>query len=175
MYLGHLDLDAPLVWTVDDALSVADCDTYAKKIREGVTEIAPIVGHDGAPEIDLPTRNNTRLMWDDTHEANALLARVEAHVPKTLSGMSLAGANPRLRLHRYDPGERHGVHWGATDFPELEKVIAPKKGRALLFQHRILHEATAVRAGTKYVLRTDVLYRPRTSAKSPSSNATSTR
>jgi hypothetical protein len=31
---------------------------------------------------------------------------------------------------------------------------------ALLFQHRILHEATAVRAGEKLVLRTDVLYRP---------------
>jgi len=201
MYLGHLDLEAPLVWTVDDALSARLCDSYAKKIKDGITEVAPIVGHDGQPEIDLPTRNNTRLMWDDANEANALLARVEAHVPKTLSNMTLDGANPRLRLYRYDPGERHGAHWdtvvelddgivslltlvfylnddfegGATDFPELEKVIVPKKGRALLFQHRVLHEATSVTRGTKYVLRTDVLYRPRTSAKSPSSNATSTR
>jgi predicted 2-oxoglutarate/Fe(II)-dependent dioxygenase YbiX len=201
LYLGHLDLDAPLVWTVERALSAIDCEAYQTKIREGTTEVAPIVGHDGQPEIDLPTRNNTRLMWDDAKEADALLARVVAHVPKALSGMTLAGANPRLRLYRYDPGERHGAHWdtvveleegihslltlvfylnddfegGATDFPELDKKIEPRAGRALLFQHRILHEATAVTAGTKYVLRTDVLYRPRTSAKSPSSNATSTR
>ena len=47
---------------------------------------------------------------------------------------------------------------GETDFPELGKRIAPRRGRALLFQHRILHEAMAVRAGAKLVLRTDVLY-----------------
>jgi len=88
-------------------------------------------------------------------------------------------------VYRYGPGERHGVHWdtvvelgpsvrslltlvfylndgfegGATDFPELGKRIAPRTGRALLFQHRILHEAMAVHAGEKFVLRTDVLYR----------------
>src|SRR5215210_7892524 len=111
VYLGHLDLDAPLVWTVDDALSAIDCAKYRTKIREGATEVAPIVGHDGQPEIELGTRNNTRLMWDDAEEASVLLARVAAHVPATLSGMVLAGANPRLRLYRYDPGERHGVHW----------------------------------------------------------------
>ena len=97
--------------------------------------------------------------------------------------MDLAGANPRLRLYRYGPGERHGVHWdtvvelaagvrslltlvfylnddfegGETDFPELTTCIAPHRGRALLFQHRISHEAMAVRSGAKFVLRTDVL------------------
>jgi len=49
---------------------------------------------------------------------------------------------------------------GDTDFPELEQRIAPRAGRALLFQHRVLHEATAVISGEKLVLRTDVLYRP---------------
>jgi hypothetical protein len=36
--------------------------------------------------------------------------------------------------------------------------IAPRTGRALLFQHRVLHEASTVRSGEKHVLRTDVLY-----------------
>ena len=53
-----------------------------------------------------------------------------------------------------------GFEGGETDFPELERQIAPARGRALLFQHRILHEATEVRRGEKLVLRTDVLYRP---------------
>lgn len=184
MYAGHLDLDASLVWTVDDALSTADCDAYIARMRAGNAEVAPIVGRSG-PEIDLETRNNTRVMWDDATEANALLARVRHAVPERLSGRTLVGANPRLRLYRYEPGQRHGVHWdsvveleggvrslltlvfylnddfegGATDFPELDRVIVPGRGRALLFQHRILHEATAVTRGEKHVLRTDILYR----------------
>lgn len=186
MYAGHLDLTRPLVWTVDDALPPDLCAAYARRMREGRAEIAPIVGHDGGPEIDLAVRNNTRVMWDDPEEADSLLARVAHTVPETLSGMRLHRANPRLRLYRYGPGERHGAHWdtvveleggvrslvtlvfylndgfagGDTDFPELERRIAPRAGRALLFQHRILHEATAVHAGEKLVLRTDVLYRP---------------
>ncbi len=187
MYAGHLDFGAELVWTLDDALPPSVCDAYIAKMRarRAEAEVAPIVGHDGRPEIDLATRNNTRLMWDDEVEANALLARVAHTVPARLSNRTLVGANPRLRLYRYEPGQKHGVHWdtvvelpggveslltlvfylnddfegGATDFPELKRVIVPRRGAALLFQHRILHEATAVVRGEKYVLRTDVLYR----------------
>jgi prolyl 4-hydroxylase len=185
MYAGHLDLTQPLVWTVDDALPADAREAYVRRMREGYAEVAPIVGKEG-PEVDLAVRNNTRVMWDDAAEAGALLDRVRAAVPPVLSGLRLAGANPRLRLYRYGPGERHGVHWdsvvelpggvrslvtlvfylndgfagGETDFPELGRTIAPRAGRALLFQHRILHEATEVRAGDKFVLRTDVLYGP---------------
>ena len=185
MYAGHLDLTQPLVWTVDGALPPDACDDYIRRMRAGTAEVAPIVGHHG-PEVDLAVRNTTRVMWDSADEANTLLARVEDAVPRKLSGMTLAGANPRLRLYRYGPGERHGAHWdtvveleggtrslvtlvfylndgfegGETDFPELERRIAPARGCALLFQHRILHEATEVRAGEKLVLRTDILYKP---------------
>ncbi len=100
MYAGHLDLTQPLVWTVDDALPLDLCASYARRIQEGATEVAPIVGHGGGPEIDLAVRNNTRTMWDDAEEANGLLARVVSHVPPMLSGLKLAGANPRLRLYR---------------------------------------------------------------------------
>ena len=183
MYAGHLDLTHELVWTLDDVLSPADCAAYARRTREAEGEVAPIVGHHG-PEIDLAVRNNTRTMWDDEDEANALLARVAHGVPRRLSERELVGANPRLRLYRYRPGERHGAHWdsvvelgdvvslltlvfylnddftgGETDFPELGMKIAPRAGRALLFQHRILHEASVVVSGEKLVLRTDILYR----------------
>jgi prolyl 4-hydroxylase len=186
VYAGHLDLTEPLVWTVDGALSPADCAAYVARMRADRAEVAPIVGAHGGPEVDLAVRNNTRVMWDDEAEAGGLLARVRDRVPARLSGMVLAGANPRLRLYRYGPGERHGAHWdtvvelpggvrslvtlvfylndgftgGETDFPELSQRVAPRAGRALLFQHRILHEATEVVAGEKLVLRTDLLYRP---------------
>jgi len=186
MYAGHLDLSQPLISTVDDALSPAECAAYIERIRTGETELAPIAGKDGGPEIDLAVRNNTRVMWDDEAESSALVARVGAHVPGRLLDMTLLGGNPRIRLYRYGPGERHGTHWdtvvhleggvrslmtlvfylnddftgGETDFPELERRITPRAGRALIFQHRILHEAMRVESGTKFVLRTDILYRP---------------
>lgn len=185
MYAGHLDLDVPLMWTVDDAMSAADCGAYGARIQKAAdAEVAPVITRAGV-EVDLEVRSNTRIMWDDANEAAQLLARVVASVPKKLQRRTLVGANPRLRLYRYGPGQRHGAHWdtvvelpdgvnsmltlvfylndgfggGETDFPELKKRIAPKQGRALIFQHRVLHEAMAVTSGEKLVLRTDVLYR----------------
>ena len=111
MYAGHLDLTQPLVWTVDNALSPPDCDAYIERMRTGLAEVAPIVGHDGEPEVDLVDRSNTRVMWDDAAEADALLARVEARVPPRQMGMKLAGGNPRIRLYRYVPGDKHAAHW----------------------------------------------------------------
>lgn len=185
MYAGFLDLTCPLQWTVDGALSADECAAYVARMRAGQAEVAPIIGPGGGPVVEPETRNNTRVMWDDADEADALLGRVRAHVPARLSGQVLAGANPRLRLYRYGPGERHGAHWdtiveledgvrslltlvfylnegfegGATDFVELGACVTPQLGRALLFQHRVLHQACEVTRGEKFVLRTDVLYR----------------
>lgn len=186
MYAGYLDLRVPLHWTVDDALPPDLCAAYLARMQRDPAELAPIVGPDGRPLIEPATRNNTRVMWDDPDEANTLLARVLPHVPPRLSGLALVGANPRLRLYRYRAGERHGAHWdtvveladgvrsqltlvfylndnftgGATDFVELGAQVTPKTGRALLFQHRVMHRACEVETGEKYVLRTDIFYRP---------------
>jgi prolyl 4-hydroxylase len=186
MYAGHLDLTCPLFWTVDHALPPELCADYIRRFHAGQPELAPIVGERGQPVVETATRNNTRIMWDDHAEADRLLDHVRTHVPARLSGLALAGANPRLRVYRYGPGERHGPHWdtvvelpggvrsmltlvfylndgftgGDTDFIELDKRVSPQLGRALLFQHRVTHRASEVHAGEKFVLRTDVLYRP---------------
>lgn len=186
MFAGYLDLTQPLYWTVDDALPADLCAAYVRRMREGPAELAPIVGDGGRPVIEPETRSNTRVMWDDADEADALLERVRRRVPARLSGLALAGANPRLRLYRYAEGQRHGAHWdtvveladgvrsmltlvfylnegfagGETEFVELGAAVTPRTGRALLFQHRVLHVAGEVRSGEKFVLRTDVLYRP---------------
>lgn len=187
MFAGFLDLNQPLFWTVDDALPADLCAEYVQRMRTQRTEVAPIVGA-GGTFIELTKRNNTRIMWDDPDEANELLERVRDRVPTQLSGMELVGGNPRLRLYRYGVGEKHSAHWdtiveladgvrsmltlvfylnegfdgGETDFVELGAVVTPRLGQALLFQHRVMHCACEVRAGEKFVLRTDVLYRPRT-------------
>jgi prolyl 4-hydroxylase len=40
-------------------------------------------------------------------------------------------------------------------------TVRPETGMALIFRHDIFHEGSVVTKGTKYVLRTDVMYRPR--------------
>ena len=187
MFVDHLDLQRPLWWIVDDALPADRCATYIQTLQRANAEQleqAPVITHDGVG-IDLAVRNNTRFMWDDTAEADALVALLGDNVPRTWKTETLVGGNPRLRLYRYQPGQHHSAHWdtvvdigdgvrsrltlvfylndnftgGATDFPELGAAVTPKTGRALVFQHRVLHSATPVVAGAKYVLRTDILYR----------------
>lgn len=185
MYAGHLDLDHPPFWTLDDALDPAQCARYIAKLRAEPQERAPVITAAGVA-IDLAVRDNTRVMWDSPDEAQALLAAIDARVPRRLSGLTRVGANPRLRLYRYGPGEKHSAHWdtvvefergakslltavfylndgfdgGETDFSELGARVSPRRGRALLFQHRVLHAASAVRAGEKLVLRTDIVFGP---------------
>lgn len=110
-------------------------------------------------------------IWERlTHQA---LPKIEHNTP--------AGLPKDLRFYKYDVGERFKMHkdgpWtedglssrlscliylnenfsgGATVFKDF--VVRAKTGSALLFIHNTWHEGELVSAGTKYVLRTDVLY-----------------
>lgn len=48
---------------------------------------------------------------------------------------------------------------GLTHPDGAELRVKPETGKALVFFHYLLHEGAPVRAGRKYVLRTDVMYR----------------
>jgi prolyl 4-hydroxylase len=97
------------------------------------------------------------------------------------------GLNERFRAYRYAPGQRFAPHHdgsfrrnehevseitvivylneapdftgGETAFLDLEYVVTPKRGMALLFAHPMLHEGCVVTSGRKYALRSDVMYR----------------
>jgi hypothetical protein len=113
-------------------------------------------------------------------------ARMSAEIAGARVKMDVAGVNLPLRIYRYEPGQHFGLHQdqsyagaastrslltlmvylnegfqgGETDFPEQARTITPKTGTALLFQHKLLHAGKRVIDGIKYVLRSDVLYRP---------------
>ncbi len=187
MYAGFLDLAQPLQWSVDGALDVQTCAAYVARFPREGAEVGTVIGREGEI-VDLQVRNNTRVMWDDEAEAQRLFERVAPHVPPVLrmGGVErrVVGANPRLRVYRYQPGQKHGAHWdtevelpdgrrslltlvfylndgfegGCTEFPELGATVQPQAGRALLFQQRVVHVAGEVTRGTKYVLRTDLMY-----------------
>ncbi|MBL8950720.1 MAG: 2OG-Fe(II) oxygenase [Myxococcaceae bacterium] len=126
-------------------------------------------------------RNNDRLVRDDAELAAWLFERIRSKLP----GEPL-GLNPRFRFCRYRDGQQFTVHrdgaWapspaarttmtvqvylndgsefegGATCFTEAGLRVMPEKGLAIVFDHRLWHAGEAVTRGTKYVLRTDVLY-----------------
>ncbi len=172
------------LWTVEGVLSAAECQALIHRIEAAGPEPAPISTRAGA-RMDLEVRNNLRVMFDDAPFAALLFERARPHLPVTLEGMDLVGANERLRCYRYDPGHRFAPHTdgafirdarerslltfivylnegfmgGATAFPHLQRAVVPRTGLGLLFQHRLLHEGCPVESGVKYALRTDILYR----------------
>ena len=172
------------LWTVDDILSADECARYIADVDRQNPTVAPVTTSRG-PVMMTDIRNNERIMVDDPATAADLYERIRPHVPAEIFGRRVCGANERLRFYRYQPGQKFALHFdgafirnpreqsyltfiiylnegfggGETAFPDQARIIAPKAGRALLFQHMQLHEGCVVTRGVKYVLRTDVMYR----------------
>jgi predicted 2-oxoglutarate/Fe(II)-dependent dioxygenase YbiX len=179
-----LDHSAPIAFTLDDVLTRDECAALIARIDAANPEVAPITTGAGfvmRPDI----RNNERAIIDDVALARDLFARVEAVLPSPLFGKRPVGANERFRCYRYQPGQRFAPHYdgafarneherseltfmvylndgftgGHTAFLDFDVSAVPRAGSALLFQHQVLHEGCQVVTGTKYVLRSDVMYR----------------
>ena len=180
----RLDGSAPLAAVIDGFAGADECAALIARIEALGPDAAPISSVRGAvmrPDV----RNNARVMFDDPALAAGLFARLAPHVPAQLCGMRAVGLNERFRGYRYTPGQRFAPHYdgafirdaheaslltllvyldegcdgGATGFLDHGVAITPRRGRAAWFQHALLHEGAAVTAGTKYVLRSDVMYR----------------
>jgi len=178
-----LDHRGPLVQTVDGVLSPAACARLIERIEQLGPTTAPITTPRG-PVMRTDIRNNERVIFDDPELARELFTRIEGAIAPTLSGMRAVGANERFRCYRYAPGQRFAPHFdgafirderqrslltlmvylnedftgGATAFHDWDVRVVPRTGMALLFQHFLLHEGCELIAGTKYVLRSDVMY-----------------
>lgn len=80
-----------------------------------------------------------------------------------------------LHLYLNDAVGKDGkkqLEGGATTFfngSMTQRIdVTPKVGRVLLFQHRLLiHSGDDVVSGTKYTLRTDIMYKVRDSLAKP--------
>ena len=181
----ELDTRNPLVVTLEDVLSGPECAGLIARIEAAGPTAAPITTSAGfvmRPDI----RNNTRVMFDDPELARRLFERVRAHVPERLEhDWLLCGANERLRCYRYEAGQYFAPHFdgafmrsrqerslltfivylnecaagGETGLLDLDCAVAPRAGRALLFNHHLLHEGARVHRGLKYALRSDLMYR----------------
>src|SRR5215471_18282120 len=173
-----LDGTAPLVFTIADVFSAAECEAAIAQAEQLGFGAAPINAAEGfvmRPDI----RNNDRVMFDGVELAAALFGRIRDLMPRRMCGRRPAGVNERFRCYRYAPGQRFAPHYdgafqrsrrerseltfmiylnedftgGHTVFHDFDVDVAPRRGMALLFQHQVLHEGCAVESGIKYVLR----------------------
>lgn len=173
----------PGIFTIPDVLTPIECREFVAWSEALGYEAASVSLAGGAvhrPDI----RNNARVIVDSAETAQKLWRRVAADLPSPLEHRQAVGLNERLRFYRYGPDQRFaahtdgcvrrengeeslltfmiylndGVDGGETRFENA--VIAPATGLALVFDHYLLHEGCTVRAGQKYVLRSDVMYAP---------------
>lgn len=130
-------------------------------------------------------RDNDRVIWDNPQIAEQIWGMVKDMLPADIDGYEPLGLNERFRFYRYKDGQQFKPHvdgsfrrsetetskitlliylnedfeGGNTTLVLEGEEIEPKEGMLFLFEHRIMHCGRPVTEGTKYVLRTDVMYK----------------
>ena len=169
-------------FTIENFLSPAECAHYialGDQIGYTQSEVNFATGSRIAADI----RNNDRVIFDDPALAHMLFERSCAMLPADISGWHVLGFNERMRFYRYGPDQYFKWHkdgsfaksadeasmltfmiylneeftGGDTEF--RTQLIKPQTGMALVFPHRVAHQGAPIVSGTKYVLRTDVMYK----------------
>ena len=168
------------VWLIPDFFSPSECEGFIRLANErGFTEadVRTRNGPQSMPQI----RNNQRVQFSNPKLVSSLWERLRTQDLPILEGQAPAGLPRDVRFYAYTPGQRFKMHkdgpWvedgrtsrltllvylnddfegGATDFRTFQ--VQPRTGDAVVFVHATWHEGQPVARGTKYVLRSDVLY-----------------
>lgn len=170
-------------FSIDAFATIEECQALialAEQHGFGAAGVRTQQGQRSMPMI----RNNERTMVESPEWVGLLWRRLQAIGLPEIDGEMARGLPKDLRFYKYTPGQRFKMHkdgpWtedgltsrltfllylndgfggGDTDFRTFR--VSPRVGSALLFVHDTWHEGAEVTEGTKYVLRSDVLYGPR--------------
>lgn len=169
--------------TIDGVLNAIECKALIARVEALGFDVASISTRHGAV-VDEHVRNNDRVIIDDPDLAKDIWSRIAGVVPGFHSGRQVRGLNQRFRFYRYQPAQsfkwhtdgafrrdngdaslftfmiylNEGYQGGETAFRTMQ--VAGKMGMALMFEHALMHEGSAVANGVKYVLRSDIMYGP---------------
>ena len=173
------------VYAVHDFLNNDECSEFIRIAESIGFGEAPITTSQGQV-MRKDVRNNSRVMKDDPELADQLWRRAMPWVVTPWRNSMAVGLNERFRFYRYEPGQRFAPHFdGAFERQDGEKSeftfliylnddfvggetrffkpgvfhVQPRTGSLLIFHHPQLHEGAVIESGTKYVLRSDVMYR----------------
>lgn len=150
-------------------------------------EVATIFDNDGNPIVRKDYRNNDRVILDSPVWADLIWGRLwDDHQSALITNdaeWEPVGLNERIRVYRYQPGQNFAMHQdhpfvrnedersfqtvliglsdrydgGETAFQD--ESIKLTTGLGVVFMHFLMHEGMPVTEGTKYALRSDIMYR----------------
>lgn len=167
-------------FSIEGFLTADECKqliAFAEQAGFSSAEVRTNSGPQSMPAV----RNNERTLVESPSWVEQLWQRIRMAELPMLNGEKPHGLPKDLRFYRYNPGQRFKMHkdgpWkengltskltllvylnddfggGETDFRDF--IVTPAKGSALVFVHDTWHAGAEVTAGTKYVLRSDILY-----------------
>lgn len=172
---------APLAFSIDGFLTADECAQLIDLAETAGFRAAGVRTPEGektAPYV----RNNERAMAENEQWVGYLWNKLcaAAELPE-IDGQTPRGFPKSLRFYKYSAGQRFKMHkdgpWhedgltsrltfllylnddfvgGATAFKEFS--VQPRQGMAVIFVHEAWHEGSLVETGTKYALRSDILY-----------------
>lgn len=174
-------------FTLENFLTPEECKAFIDR-SEAIGYSESLIRTASGEVMNKDVRDNDRVIFDDQELANSLFERVKQYLPQELDEnkeWELFNLNERFRFYRYKDGQQFKQHMdgafarneneiskvtmilylnedfegGATRFCLENQYEQPKLGKLLLFRHKILHAGCPVFTGTKYVLRTDVMYK----------------
>ncbi|MFK7934410.1 MAG: 2OG-Fe(II) oxygenase [Saprospiraceae bacterium] len=174
-----------IIWTIDNFLTERACEDLILFSKQKGYEEQKVSLRSGQKMMKI-IRNNYRLMYPDENLANQFWDILKGFCRMEVENNVAVGLNEQFRFYKYESNQRFKRHidgrfkrneqeesritfmiylnddfvGGETKFDEV--IIRPKTGTALCFIHEQKHEGCPVPKGTKYVLRTDVMYRNRT-------------
>jgi prolyl 4-hydroxylase len=131
---------------------------------------------------NLANRNNFKISFINYELANIMWESLKNFEINYIKNWTPVSINPNFRCYKYNIGQQFSWHadcpikfttkkksllslllylnddfgGGATLFKEFE--VKPKKGSILLFPHNLLHAGEILNSGTKYIIRTDVIF-----------------
>jgi len=170
------------IYIIQNFWTKEKCDNFIKQTEAKGYRDATIDSGMGQRVVK-SVRNNKRVMYVDTDLASDIWTNLSQSVPQKIGNSSVVGLNEMFRFYRYNAGEEFKRHrdqsfirnnqessyytfmiylndnfeGGETSF--ADKVVRPIAGLALIFLHSLEHAGNPVKKGTKYVLRTDIMYR----------------
>lgn len=169
------------IYSIENFWSVSKCNEFIQRSESIGYQEALIQTDFGQKRLE-QVRNNQRVLFTDNDLAHEIWDELKPYCPATIGNSEVVGLNELFRFYKYEKGQMFQKHrdqsfirneressyytlliylnddfeGGATSFNLLE--LTPKKGTALVFLHNLEHEGKVLISGTKYVLRTDIMY-----------------
>jgi len=143
---------------IHNALTPAECKQMIDRAERGGFEDASIMG---TRYNALPIRSvglNERLRVLKYNQGEYLGPHCDTKFVRGPSCGDKAGETSHVSVHVYlnekFKGGQTRFHGGGRHYD-----VKPKTGSILLFDHNLLHQGVVLKAGKKYIVRTDVMYR----------------